>query len=302
MRQVRPAEQAMLNRRALLQAAMAAAATWATSAVAAPQHMKWIAYYGQTADVATLAGYDLVILDPGFRGSIPAVKEAGARVCAYLSLGETRQTDLYKQIDDAALLAQNPTWNTRQIDVRHPSYRDTVVNKMIPAIVAQGFAGLMVDTLDTPPYLEQLSQRNFGGMTQAAVDLVRTIRETYPHLKLIMNRGNVLLPHVIDSIDAVIAESLLTRDSGIETAIPGGGGYVWNKPHSVAEQLSLLMPARDRNLPVLSLDYWEPTDDKTIAQLYLRERLLSHHPYVATALLNEIIPEPPLASTPVRGL
>ena len=78
---------------------------------------------------------------------------------------------------------------------------------MIPAIVAQGFAGLMVDTLDTPPYLEQLSQRNFGGMTQAAVDLVRTIRETYPHLKLIMNRGYVLLPHVIDSIDAVIAES-----------------------------------------------------------------------------------------------
>jgi polysaccharide biosynthesis protein PelA len=100
-------------------------------------------------------------------------------------------------------------------------------------------------------------------MAQAAVDLVRTIREAYPHLKLIMNRGYVLLPQVINSIDAIIAESLLTSDSGIQTATPGGGGYVWNKPDSVAEQLSLLMPARDRNLPVLSLDYWEPTDIQT---------------------------------------
>ena len=86
---------------------------------------------------------------------------------------------------------------------------------------------------------------NSRANAKAAVDLVRTIREAYPHLKLIMNRGYVLLPHVIDSIDAVIAESLLTRDSGIETAIPGGGGYMWNKPDSVAEQLSSLMPERD---------------------------------------------------------
>ena len=42
--------------------------------------------------------------------------------------------------------------------------------------------------------MEQLSPHNFGGMTQAAVDLVRTICEAYPHLKLIMNRGYVLLP------------------------------------------------------------------------------------------------------------
>ena len=203
----------MLMRRTLLQTATMAAMTWATRAVAVPRHIKWIAYYGQTADVSTLAAYDLVILDPAFQGSIPAISKAGAKVYAYLSLGETRRTDLYAEIDPAALFAENPTWGTRQIDVRHPSWRELLLRKIIPGIVAQGFAGLMVDTLDTPPYLEQLSPRDFSGMTQAAVDLVRTIREAYPQLKLVMNRGYVLLPHVINSIDAVIAESLLTSDS-----------------------------------------------------------------------------------------
>ena len=169
------------------------------------------------------------------------------------------------------------------------------------SVVAKGFTGLMFDTLDTPPYLEQLSPQ-FRGMTQAAIDLVRAIREAYPHLKLVMNRGYAILPHVVSSIDAVIAESLLTSGSGIETATPDGGGYVWNEPKSVAQQLSLLMPARDRNIPVLSLDYWQPSDTQTIAKIYLQERLLSHHPYVTTSLLNQIIPEPALESTPVRGL
>ena len=284
----------MLNRRTFLHAATAVAASWATRAVASPAKFKWLVYYGETADEPVLAGYDLVVLDPTFRGSISAVKRNGARVCGYLSLGETRQTDLYKQIPDAALLAQNPTWNTRQIDVRHPAYRDTVVHKMIPSIVAQGFTGLMLDTLDTPPYLESLAKQAGGdkyhGMTDAAVDLVQAIRVAHPKLKLLVNRGYALLPRITDSIDAVIAESLLTS--------PGGGGYEWNTPASVAQQLSLLTVAQDRNLPVLSLDYWEPTDTVSIGKIYLRERLLNHHPYVATHLLDTIMPEPLDTSIP----
>ena len=280
----------MLNRRTFLQAATAVTATWTTRAVASPPKLKWLIYYGEKADEAVLAGYDLVVLDPGFKGSVTAIKRNGARVCGYLSLGETRQTDLYKQIDDAALLAQNPTWNTRQIDVRHPSYRDTVVNKMIPSIMAKGCTGLMLDTLDTPPYLEALSSRLYSGMTDAAVNLVQAIREAHPHLKLLVNRGYALLPRIIGNVDAVIAESLLTS--------PGGGGYEWNTSKSVAEQLALLMVARDRHVPVLSLDYWQPSDTQTIGQIYLRERLLDHQPYVATNLLDTIVPEPSLTGKP----
>jgi polysaccharide biosynthesis protein PelA len=56
----------------------------------------------------------------------------------------------------------------------------------------------------------------------------------------------------------------------------------------------LLRPARERRppLPVLSLDYWDPSDPKTIREIYRRERALGNIPYVGSRLLDRIVPEP----------
>jgi hypothetical protein len=61
----------------------------------------------------------------------------------------------------------------------------------------------------------------------------------------------------------------------------------------VERQLTLLNPAVSRRppLPILSLDYWDPDDTGTIAEIYRRERELGHHPYVATRSLDQIVPE-----------
>jgi uncharacterized protein (TIGR01370 family) len=223
-----------------------------------------------------------------FKGSKAAIAQTGARLCGYLSLGEIRTADpFFAALDSAILLEENPAWpRTRRIDIRHRSWTDLVLNEMIPSIAAQGFTGLLLDTLDTPPYLERQDPDGNRGMRQAAVDLVSAIRRTYPDIILIMNRGYDLLPDVADRLDGIVVESLLT------TTDPSG--YKWNEQSEVALQLSLLSPAlarRDR-LPILSLDYWAPEDIATIRQIYLRERLLGHHPYVATRLLDQIIPQP----------
>jgi hypothetical protein len=116
---------------------------------------------------------------------------------------------------------------------------------------------------------------------------VDTIRARWPGLTLIMNRGYALLPHVVENIDAVIAESLITFPD------QQSGGFAWVDPRQMEQQLSLLRPAAQRRppLPILSLDYWHPEDVKTIAEIYRRERDLGHHPYVATRLLDQIVPE-----------
>ncbi len=227
-------------------------------------------------------------LTPMFKGSIAAVANAGAHLYGYLSLGETRTTDaFYERIDHAVLLDENPAWpNTRQVDVRQRAWKDLVIDEIIPAIAAKGFTGLMLDTLDTPPYLEQMNPRSNRGMTLAAVALVKAIREVHPNMAMIMNRGYALLPHVVGVVDAIVAESLLT------TTDERSDGYVWNDGALVAQQLSLLGPARDRSLPILSLDYWEPSDTRTINKIYIRERLLGHHPYVATKTLDKVYSEP----------
>jgi hypothetical protein len=160
---------------------------------------------------------------------------------------------------------------------------------MIPSITSKGFSGLMLDTLDTPPYLEQLDPKANRGMREAAVMLVRAIRKAYPGLMVIMNRGYALFGELVGSIDAVVAESLLTSpDEGAP------GRYRWNEASHVDLQLSLLRPAccGQTSVPILSLDYWDPEQSGIVQEIYARERQLGHHPYVALPALDRIILEP----------
>ena len=252
----------------------------------AQQSLRWLAFYGMTADEAVLASYDLVVLDPGYQGSIDLIARTGTKVCGYISLAEIRTSDPFMEaLDPAALLPENPDWpGTRRVDVRHPSWTSLVFER-IQSLEAQAFTGLMLDTLDTPPYLEQLDPERYRGIRGAAVELVNCIRARCPEMMLIMNRGYALLPDVAHNLDAVIAESLLTSPDQ-QTGKPA-----WRDSQQVETQLALLYPAAFRRpgLPILSLDYWDPDDTKTIAEIYRKERAIGHHPYVATRLLDQIV-------------
>ena len=196
----------------------------------------------------------------------------------------------YHRLDPAALLEDNPAWpGTRRIDVRQQSWKDLVLGEMVPSLISQGFDGFLLDTLDTPPYLEELDPTRNRGMRQAAVDLVRAIRTAFPGMLVIVNRGYALLSSIIASIDYIVAESLLTRPGQQQPQ-----NYLWNEPADVALQMALLVPAMHRQpvLPILSLDYWDPADTATISDIYVREQQLGHNPYVATRMLDTIVPAP----------
>jgi len=251
--------------------------------------LRWLAFYGMTADEGILGGYDIVVLDQAYQGSIRQVVAAGAQVCGYLSLGEVRMADPFvDELDHAALLSENNDWpGTHRVDVRSLSWHSLILEQRIPSLAAQGFTGLMLDTLDTPPYLERLDPSQYGGMREAAVTLVESIRARWPEMMLIMNRGYALFPDVLDNIDALLAESLMTAPNR-QTR-----GFAWLDPGQIDVQIALLQPAKHREppLPILSLDYWDPDDPTTIAEIYRRERDLGHHPYVATQHLDQIVPE-----------
>lgn len=272
----------------LLGAAADDPGAWLRARTVSAPAFRWIAFYGETADEQVLAGYDLVVLDRMFRGAKAAITRRGARLFGYLSLGEINTADgFFPRLDPQAVLEPNPAWPaTRRIDIRHPAWRELVLGGIIPAIVAGGFTGLLLDTLDTPAHLERQDPVGKRGMRQAAVELVRAIRHRYPDLTLIMNRGYDLLPMLAPSLDALMAESLITTGDA--------EGYKWNSEAEIAQHLALIARAAHRRppLPVLSLDYWQPADLTGIRQIYRRERELGHLPYVATRLLEIIIDEP----------
>lgn len=284
---------------ALLAAAVAALGIRATEGAAATTRpdvpegregrLKWLAFYGQSADEAALSAYDLLVLDPTFQGDLARVGAGGGLLCAYFSLGEVRRGDEdFERLDPACLLQENPDWpGTWRVDVRHAAWREFVLRERLPAIRARGFIGLMLDTLDTPPWLEQIDPVAHRGMGQACIELVQAIRHASPDMLVVANRGYAILPQLCPMIDAVLAESLLTSPDP-------GGGFLWNAPGDVEAQLALLAPAREAKppLPILSLDYWNPEDAAGLRDIYRRQRALGHRPYVATPLLDAIVPEP----------
>ena len=175
--------------------------------------MRWLAFYGATADESVLAIYDIVVLDSAFQGSISRVADAGARVCGYLSLGEIRTSDsLLMYLDPAALLPENPDWpGTRRVDIRDPSWRSLVIDRRLPSLVSQGFTGVMLDTLDTPPYLEQLDPVRYRGMREAAIALVCVIVDRAIHVAV----GVIEPARARQILNSGVSEVPLTGDRGL---------------------------------------------------------------------------------------
>ena len=188
---IRPARRAMLKSLAAMMGLGTILARSSPGGAISKRRLKWIAFYGYTGDEQVLASYDIVVLDPGFAGSISAIAARGARVCAYLSLGEIRKSDpFYDKVEPAALLEANPEWpGTFRIDVRHQTWTKLIIDEMIPAALEKGFTGIMLDTVDTPSYLEQSNPSINRGMSKAAVETIREISARYPDLFLMTKSG-----------------------------------------------------------------------------------------------------------------
>jgi hypothetical protein len=243
-----------------------------------------------------LAGYDLVMLDRVFRGDRAAATRRGARLFGYLSLGEINTGDpLFARLDPAAVLAANPAWPaTRRVDIRHPVWRALVLDRLTPELAAGGFTGLL---LDTPTFPERQDPVGHRGMRDAAPSLVCAIRARHPRLSLAMNRGYDLLPDLAPSLDALLAESLITAGDA--------EGYRWNSETEITRQLALIARAGYRRpaLPVLSLDYWPPEDEIAI------RRRPPPSPRLRSCLARDIVPairptgardgHPPLSPDPL---
>ena len=176
-----------------------------------------------------------------------------------MSLGEAEDyRDYYRKKWKARASCSKriPEWKGhRVVDVRKPEWTAYAVDKLIPPILAQGFDGIMIDTMDSVTQLESDHPKKYPGMTQAAVELIKAVRARYPHIKIMLNRGFAILPQVAGSIDMVMAESIYS---------------LWSpkkKPALVAKAenpyyVDLLHAAQHQfpALKIYTVEYWPPRD------------------------------------------
>ncbi|MFC3174630.1 endo alpha-1,4 polygalactosaminidase [Novosphingobium bradum] len=279
-----------LGRRELL-AGLVATGLVARAAPAATGPWRWAIDYGPATNPDLARTFDLLVLEPAHPRPIAPLRGASAVLLGYLSLGEVEQGRAYAgQLHKAgALKAANRNWpDARLVDLRHPAWSELVIGRLIPEILAKGYDGIFIDTLDSAEALARRDPVGNAGMVEAAVALLRRIRKAFPRITVLLNRGYAALPEAAPAIDLLLAEAMASRWNFAEKR------YELTPPADWDWQAERLRAAHAANpaLRLLTLDYWNPADAATIAQLYARERAAGFHPYVATLALDRVLPEP----------
>lgn len=251
----------------------------------------WVIYYSDVARPDEFGGYDLVVLDADAHPPLKPISANGSTVLGYLSLCEIeRHRKWFTQAKDSGLLAgPNPNWpDSYFVDLRDARWRKIVVNQLVPEILARGFQGLFLDTLDDAADLERRDPEKYHGMKTAAIQLVGEIRTAAPAATLMVNRGYDLLPEIAASVNIVLGESVYgTYDFAAKAYHPVPA-------EESRQQVALLTRLKSikPSLRICTLDYWDPADRKGIREIYREERSHGFDPYVATISLDRLVREP----------
>jgi len=252
---------------------------------------RWLVYYSNKEPVTAFRPYSQLIFDNRYHPPLPPLLKMGKRIAGYLSIGEASPDYTYFGAlkAEGLLMRPSPTWEGNSyIDIRKPQWRSRLLEEIIPGILAAGFDGLFLDTLDSPLYMEETEAAVYGGMSAAAAGIIKAIREAHPRVTLIMNRAYRLLDAVSATIDVVLGESVFgTYDfSEKKYRLVDDAGY--------RRQVQMLQEAVRRRpaLRVYTLDYCEPSDRDGIARIYREERANGFSPYVCSIDLTQVVPEP----------
>ncbi len=263
----------------------------ATPKPSANAALRWGVDYGATTDPVLARMCALLVLEPHHARPIAPLRAPGSILLGYVSFGEVeRSRPYFAALEKAgALKAANPNWpDARLADLRHPAWRAAVLDQLVPAILALGYDGIFIDTMDNAEAMERQDPVANKGMVAAGVTLIAAVRARFPRMRIMLNRGYALLPDVAPKIDYLLGEAMASR---------------WNfatKRHELLSdsdwdwQAGRLRAAKARNpaLGLMTLDYWDPADTKQVAALYARERAAGFSPYVATLALDRLVQEP----------
>ena len=258
--------------------------------VSEQQGQRWIAYYDKEAPTEHFKDYDLVVFDPEHHPAFHTLKPR-TEVLGYLSIGEVHGHSPY--VNDlkaaGAIISRNPKWDSYVVDPRSKEWRDLILTKKIPAMVAAGFDGLMLDTIDSPLNVDS-GKKDEEAIYVASVKLIRDIRTHFPNMKIMLNRGFEILGPVSGYLDYVLAESTFAKYED-----DGKTPVIWE--HSAQRPIVEMLRRANRKNPQLkiyTLDYWDMNDVQGVKFVYQVQRMRGFIPYVASPDLRSTHAEPML--------
>mgnify|MGYP001583829244 CR=1 FL=1 len=249
-----------------------------------PKPQSWACFYGAHLSSAAWRSLELIIADPD---NLRAPSEAGPLRLAYVSAGEADERRwFWPQVQGKDYLIEpNPDWaGAHRVDLRSPDWRALLISTVIPAALARGWQGVMLDTLDTAEYFESSAPARFPGSIEAAAGFVRDLRAAHPEIIIVVNNAFPVLERAEEAIDGVLVEDLYTRCAPDKACV--------RPPKDEArrrEEYMKKFKARTGK-PVLVIIYAQPGEMKSrlVADSVKRARKAGFSPYVGGPTLERL--------------
>jgi hypothetical protein len=249
-----------------------------TSAGAAPSVAL---FYGSRPPLDELKAFDVAVVDPGHGSDPIAYGDGPSRLYAYVSVGEAHPTrPWFKDIPADWELGKNRAWGSSVLDLARTQWTDFLVERVFAPLWARGYRGFFLDALDS---YRLAADVDATAQQRGLVALIEALHRRFPGIQLILNRGFEVVPQVRDKISMVAAESLYRGWDASSRR------YLEVKPADREWLLGQLRDVRDRHgIPVLAIDYVDPSDRLAARAVAERIRGLGIVPWVADAALESL--------------
>ena len=262
-----------------------------TSALASRDLSKvrsWVCFYGAIFPGGGTPDYDLYVLSSDGHPDLAFIKSRGGIAVGYASFGEINKSDPHFPglMTEKVLVDKNENWpDAYRVDIRSKKWHDHVIDVLIPRVLAQGFDGIFVDTIDTADYLAKTNKMN--GSVKGAIALIKKVRRKYPGMAIVLNNGLFMIDEVGNQIDALVVEDIYTFYDFKKKR------YEMTTEEWTSERIKPLKGFQEKfKKPVLSLDYLQAKDKRDIKLVSGKARGDGFIPYISDIDLKEIFFHP----------
>lgn len=261
----------------------AAPATARRHALPATQEARLYVDYSSHPDREKVRAHNVIVLDPAAALEIKAERREGQVFLAYIPVVETSPgTPPAKaaQARGIPTLDTNEAWSSQVRDVTHPQWESYVMEDLIAPVLAKGYDGFFLDTLDSVEKITTLAPSKSVAARRAVSRLIRRLRAAYPKAPIVLNRAWEWAFDLAKDVDGVLIESLFQGWNGATKS------YQAQPTEDTQWLLQRIKRLQTRRLRVFVLDYVAPSDLDLAAKTAKRIRALGCVPFISTPNLQ----------------
>ncbi len=242
-----------------------------------------VVYYGDNPDYNILGSFDISIVEAGHGDTQNiAFKKYRDKIFAYVSIGEVdKNRSYYSMLKKEWILGENKLWKSKLLNLANSEYQNFLIDNVIKKLIEEGYQNFFFDTVDS----YQLLGLNSKMKSQYEDDIVlflKKLKNKYPNIKIILNRGFEIIDKVHPYIDGVLFESLFfgLDNKTLDYSQVSQKDRDW--------LLTKVKKIQSYNLIVIALDYLPSTQKEKAREVAQKIKSLNIVPYIGDRYLHEV--------------